>query len=127
MAKQVPIVVDVRSSVIQVSGSLYPVNQIAGVKSITVRPAEWWKRIFVKKRHAIMMKTVGEGYFVLVGSIDEAKIKELFYKIRDAIDAQTRGNFTYVSEVKMTGDIVNQSGNFAVGFNKGDIDLSKAT
>ncbi|ASF48278.1 hypothetical protein [Methylovulum psychrotolerans] len=124
MAKQKSIVVDVRSAVIQVSGSLYPVNQIAGIKSITVRPSSWWKRLFVKTRYAILMKTVGDGYFVLVVTLEEAKIEELFFKIRDAIDAQTSGNFTYVSEVRMTGDIVNQSGNFAVGFNKGEIDLS---
>lgn len=125
MAKQVTILVDVRASVIQVAGSLYPVNQIAGIKNVMVKPSQWWKRLFVKTRHAILMKTAGDGYFVLVGSIDEAKIEELFYRIRDAIDAQSRGNFTYVSEVKITDDIVNQSGNFGVGFNKGEIDLSK--
>ncbi len=81
----------------------------------------------MKPRHAILMKTVGDSYFVLVGSMDEAKIEELFYRIRDAIAAQTSGNYTYVSEVKLNGDIVNQSGNFAVGFNKGEIDLSKQT
>lgn len=116
------ILVDIRSTVIQVSGSLYSVDKISAIKSVTIKP-NFFELISGRRRYALLMKA-NEDYFLLVGSWSSKKIDEIFYKIRDAIDAKAKGNFTYVSEVKLNGDIINQKGNFAVGFSSGQVNMS---
>lgn len=118
---------------IQITQSLFSIvfwnsqfDQIAGVKIVEVRASSMVKRMFVSSRYAILTKMIGEGYFVLVASTDEASIKMIFNKIRDAIEARSSGNTTFVSSVNIKGDVVNQTGNFEVGYNEGVVDLSNA-
>lgn len=120
--KKKAVLIEIRASVIQVEGSLYPVNKISGVKYVSIKQT-FFESIFVReKKHAILIRTDND-YFLLVGGNESEKINELFYMIRDAIDANSRG-ITYLSEVKINGDIINQKGNFGVGYNSGEVSMS---
>ncbi|MFN4869389.1 MAG: hypothetical protein ACK5JB_03250 [Pseudanabaena sp.] len=114
--------VSIESSIIEVSGSLYPVNQISGVKVVAVKKSAW-EFLSGGRRYAILLKMQGENYSLLVVSRDERSVNNIFSRIKEAIASQAQGNFSYVNSVTLNGDITNQSGNFGVGFNSGVVDL----
>ena len=115
------ILVDISSSVIQVGGSAHRTDKIDAIKVVKVQ-ASALELMTRGRRLAILIRFAGE-YIVLVVSRDEEKTNEAFYEIKKAITEHGKGNRQFVSHVNLNGDLVNQSGNFGSGFNKGVVNL----
>ncbi len=114
------IVVDISSSVIQVGGSAYRTDRIDAIKVVEIQ-ASALALLTQGRRYAILIRFADE-YIVLVGSKDKEKINEAFYEIKKAMTEHGKGNQQFVSSVTLNGDLVNQSGSFGAGFNRGVVE-----
>jgi hypothetical protein len=115
------VLVNISSAVVEVGSSAYRTDKIDAVKSVGIK-ASALELMTRGRSYAVLIRFAGD-YIVLVQSRDKDTIIEVANKITRAMSEHAKGNPTYFSSVNLNGDIVNQSGNFGAGFNKGEISL----
>lgn len=115
------VLINISSAVVEVGSSAYRTDKIDAVRSVKIR-ASALELMTLGRSYAVLIRFDG-SYFSLVRSRDQKAILEVASKITQAMSEHTKGNTHYFSSVNVTGDVVNQSGNFGAGFNKGEISL----
>lgn len=122
------VLVDITSSTIEVSSTVrveklvYALNRIDLIKIVEVKESYLSLAVNGRRKYAIMIR-FDRSYIALLVSRDIDKMDEVLYRIRQAISARERGNSNYVTSVTLNGNVINQSGNFEVGYNSGVVDL----
>jgi hypothetical protein len=111
--------IDISSSTIRVGNSYYKTDKIDSFFFIEEKDSLLSLAVMGRKYSIII---IFERYQIkLISSRDEEKMHEICYKIDKAIAESRKGDKNSISSVTLNGDIVNQSGDFGVGFNSGVI------